>query len=505
MIRSYLRRQNPRTLRATQWTLVGLGIVLALPIAVAALRIASSHYVATGDIATTELRVRDVWRHPVTLGPYSRFGWHHPGPLLFWMFSVLYNLTGHASWSLPMTVGIVNMLAVGATVWKLHQRFGFATTALSCVPLALFLHNLGPILLGSPWNPDVIVLPFVVVVLLAWDLADGRFRSLPWFIVVASFCAQSHIGSGKPILGFGKALNLVAAQYSTTGQWWRGRRTANFFTGEDLDIRHLLIPWLLLMSCTLFVMAFAKCPNLRAPIAATMAANVGALLGIANISGYAFTYLYRWLEAVALITTVVAIASGLALARHWRPRTTDAPKRYAARKPRWFYAGIAAGIAVITIASVGDASRWDAAAHAPMRVVTGLSRDIEHRIGHNGTIEIRSTGSLLAAIAAGSILLQLEKDDIDATAPISDELAAGKFHVTRDRRPWLVVSTEPKAGGTAPIFVGDELTPPQRQKVDRYLQRAIALVTAKHFNDLLRLGPPPRDGIRYYIYEGSGH
>ncbi len=54
--------------------------LVALPIAVAAIRLLSSGFTATGDIAATELRVRDVFSHPTAYGAYTRFGWHHPGP-----------------------------------------------------------------------------------------------------------------------------------------------------------------------------------------------------------------------------------------------------------------------------------------------------------------------------------------------------------------------------------------------------------------------------------------
>ncbi len=41
---------------------------------------------ASFDPALLELGVRAVGRHAVLVGPYSRFGWNHPGPLyLYWL------------------------------------------------------------------------------------------------------------------------------------------------------------------------------------------------------------------------------------------------------------------------------------------------------------------------------------------------------------------------------------------------------------------------------------
>ena len=39
-----------------------------------------------GDVALTEISVRDVGgAHTPLFGVYSRYGWHHPGPLLFYV------------------------------------------------------------------------------------------------------------------------------------------------------------------------------------------------------------------------------------------------------------------------------------------------------------------------------------------------------------------------------------------------------------------------------------
>jgi len=59
--------------------------LVGTPFAIATIRVLAHirrPYVTVWDQALTEIWIRDVGRHAVTLGPYSRFGWFHPGPLL---------------------------------------------------------------------------------------------------------------------------------------------------------------------------------------------------------------------------------------------------------------------------------------------------------------------------------------------------------------------------------------------------------------------------------------
>ena len=78
-----------------RWGWVALGLVL-LPLVVSALYLRLWHddYRAVGDLALTELQTRDVGHNWIDLGPYSRDGWSHPGPALFYALAPLYRLLG---------------------------------------------------------------------------------------------------------------------------------------------------------------------------------------------------------------------------------------------------------------------------------------------------------------------------------------------------------------------------------------------------------------------------
>ena len=45
----------------------------------------SPPFLALNDIAVTELYVLLAAKGQLFVGAYSRFAWHHPGPLYFWM------------------------------------------------------------------------------------------------------------------------------------------------------------------------------------------------------------------------------------------------------------------------------------------------------------------------------------------------------------------------------------------------------------------------------------
>ena len=71
----------PAPRRPRRDLLAPAAIALTLtPLVVAAVHMLRSDVVLVGDLATTELLTRDVGVHTPSIGPYSRDGWHHPGP-----------------------------------------------------------------------------------------------------------------------------------------------------------------------------------------------------------------------------------------------------------------------------------------------------------------------------------------------------------------------------------------------------------------------------------------
>jgi hypothetical protein len=67
---------------------IALGLLLVPSIvSLAVLAGLGSGFHAVGDNALNELHIRDVGRHVVYVGPYSRDGWNHLGPAMYYLRS----------------------------------------------------------------------------------------------------------------------------------------------------------------------------------------------------------------------------------------------------------------------------------------------------------------------------------------------------------------------------------------------------------------------------------
>jgi hypothetical protein len=168
-------------------------------------------YAAGSDIGLTELRSFDVGRHPVLLGPYSRDGWNHPGPALFYALALPYRLAGSHSIGLALGALLINGLAIAGIALVARRVAGFPCMLLTLVGCAVLERSLGPVFLRNPWNPYITVLPFGLLVFLTWAMTCGQAWALPIGAGVASFCVQTHIGYAPiavPLL-VGGAISLI--------------------------------------------------------------------------------------------------------------------------------------------------------------------------------------------------------------------------------------------------------------------------------------------------------
>lgn len=126
------------------------------------------------------------------LGPYSRFQWHHPGPLSFYAMAPVYGLTNGKSVGLNLAALIVNLLAIVTTI-VCALRFA---SPLLCVSIAVGISLLSlrvPDLLISPWNPHLPVLAAIAMLTVAAAAINGSAVALSAVAVFASFAGQTHV------------------------------------------------------------------------------------------------------------------------------------------------------------------------------------------------------------------------------------------------------------------------------------------------------------------------
>lgn len=183
--------------RPARWQV--LAAIASLPIAVAALRGVRRGHLAIGDNALIEIRARDVLteHHPL-LGTWSSasissgLDVNHPGPLLFDLLALPVRLLGAGP---GMAIGVAAFQI--AVVWGIAfaaDRFGGRSVMTVVMAVTTwFAWSIGSELLYDPWQPNLLMLPFLLLLVLVWGTVAGRHRMLPWAVLVASFCVQTHL------------------------------------------------------------------------------------------------------------------------------------------------------------------------------------------------------------------------------------------------------------------------------------------------------------------------
>jgi hypothetical protein len=186
---------------------------------------------STGDIAFIELRTRDVFSgHPPLVGAYSRYGWSHPGPLIFYVYSVPYRLFGGDANALRLTVVLINAACLAVMSWLLARRGVAATAAVSAATVAL-VWGLLPNSLSDGWNVTIAVLPFLLTVVACWCAMCGDRRALLVAALAFSFVFQAHIGFGVVLVPLFVATLAVRARQRPWRTWTSGDRRAGLLAG----------------------------------------------------------------------------------------------------------------------------------------------------------------------------------------------------------------------------------------------------------------------------------
>jgi hypothetical protein len=225
------------TAAALTLTLVPL-VVIAV---VAGMRLGANQP-PVGDIAGIELHVRDVGRHPVLLGLYSRDRWSHPGPAMFYALAIPYRLLGSHTWGLYVGALLINGACIAALALIARRLAGVIPMLLTLVGCAILVHSFTPFSTSSAWNPELPVFPFAVVVFLTWAMLCGEAWALPAGAFVTIFCVQTHIGysllavpiflvgAGALLLSIRKPRVITAPRVTRRAWAWAGSLTGLIVT-----------------------------------------------------------------------------------------------------------------------------------------------------------------------------------------------------------------------------------------------------------------------------------
>ena len=153
-----------------------------------------------GDQAVLALQVHEATRFHATLGPYSRFGWSHLGPALFYLFAPLYALTGGSPWSLLADSLLLNGVSL-CLVLVVIRRFGGEWAARwALVPTGLVAVALGALSFETLWNPNLEGATVLLMVVLAAAACTGSGPSVVGVALVGTYLVQTDIGT-VPVVG----------------------------------------------------------------------------------------------------------------------------------------------------------------------------------------------------------------------------------------------------------------------------------------------------------------
>ena len=117
-----------------------------------------------------------------------------------------------------MTLNAVALVGI-ALVAK--RRGGLPLVLLTLFLTGLLMSSLGAQFFRDVWNPSITILPFVLVVLLAWSISCGEAWARPGGAGVGTFLVQTHVS-----YGFTTATVLAAGLVGAAITLWR-RRTAD--------------------------------------------------------------------------------------------------------------------------------------------------------------------------------------------------------------------------------------------------------------------------------------
>ncbi|AKU18208.1 hypothetical protein [Luteipulveratus mongoliensis] len=177
-----------------------LTLLLCLPLALWTVGLISDGWIPQGDDAILAIKTHDVFgTHPPLVGMRSTSAMlnpgvdaHHPGPMEFYLLAIPYAITGWQPWGLLAGCLIVACAFVAITIHSAYRAgrwYGVAIAAVILLATERFFTEL----LVHPVNLWPPVLAMIATLMLGWRLLLWQTRSLPLFVVCASFAAQAHI------------------------------------------------------------------------------------------------------------------------------------------------------------------------------------------------------------------------------------------------------------------------------------------------------------------------
>lgn len=180
------------------------------------LRELGAHHTEWADYAADSIRARDAWTQ--TSGIHSRWGFHHPGPALFWLLRCgdyvaavtgLAPVAGHL-----LLIAAVSTVCISTLVVELGliERPALPPVAFILAWVLLPDHRA-----GMPWAPVVANWFVLLEAAGAIALVNGRRRGLPIVTLAVGVLAHLHVLAG--VLGAMVGVTALGAAWHARGQF----------------------------------------------------------------------------------------------------------------------------------------------------------------------------------------------------------------------------------------------------------------------------------------------
>lgn len=207
--------------RGTRLALLVAGLGATVPIVVSLVRTLRDGWYPIGDDAYFSLRARDVLtaNHPL-LGTWTSASlsvgadMNNPGPLHWDLLAVPAKIAPVAGPAVG--TAIVNLACIGAMAVVARRQGGNPRAVAVLAAAAALAWTMGTELVVDPWQPHALLFPFLLFLVLTWNLVEGDLVVLPGAVAVASLLVQTHLSYSVLVPALG-GLGLAALGL----RWWR--------------------------------------------------------------------------------------------------------------------------------------------------------------------------------------------------------------------------------------------------------------------------------------------
>jgi len=297
--------------------------------------------------------------------------------------------------------------------------------------------------------------------------------------------------------GIVTGLQIISHELGVFGSWWHGIGGFDPFSG-DIDIAHsAAVPALVLPLAASVVLSRRRGDVVaRNAVALSVTLIVSAIVALGGIDGGVYPYLVRWVGVVGWWTITACLIS---VGRAFAASGSLLRKLNAA--------GVAAAIAITvpaTIAGVRSGLAYDTAD----RSLAEVARQVEPKISRSHSVLVLASGGLESEAAAKALLLDLEKQNLDAFAPEADAAVVGvdRTRPTTDAVRIVVIVVTitaqiPDIEDATEIARVDELTNDQRVACEEWGERAAVAFSEHDVEAANALGDAPVCGDLFLVLQ----